>query len=196
MSEIKNLQALEILDSRGNPTVHVKATLASGATASAGVPSGASTGILEAIELRDGDKSRYMGKGVQKAVANVNGEILTALQGTAADDQRALDEKMLELDGTPNKSRLGANALLGVSMACARAMAIETGVPLYQRLSTGQPFPHAVAPVKHLAADQAPWRPHALAVPTIEGSGGYVEFFRKAFAGNVVNQDRTRLCHF
>lgn len=140
MSEIKNLQALEILDSRGNPTVQVTATLASGAKASAGVPSGASTGILEAIELRDGDKSRYMGKGVQKAVANVNGEILTALSGTAADNQRDLDNKMLELDGTPNKSRLGANALLGVSMACARAMAVETDVPLYQRLSTGQPF--------------------------------------------------------
>lgn len=140
MSEIKNLQALEILDSRGNPTVQVTATLASGAKASAGVPSGASTGILEAIELRDGDKSRYLGKGVQKAVANVNGELLTALKGMAADDQRALDTKMIELDGTPNKGRLGANAILGISMAAARAMAIETGVPLYQRLSNGQPF--------------------------------------------------------
>jgi enolase 1/2/3 len=140
MSEIKNLQALEILDSRGNPTVQVTATLAGGAKASAGVPSGASTGILEAIELRDGDKNRYMGKGVQKAVANVNGELLTALKGMAADDQRALDKKMIELDGTANKGRLGANAILGVSMAVARAMAIETGVPLYQRLSSGQPF--------------------------------------------------------
>ena len=140
MSEIKNLQALEILDSRGNPTVQVTATLASGAKASAGVPSGASTGILEAIELRDGDKNRYLGKGVQKAVANVNGELLTALKGMAADDQRAVDMKMIELDGTPNKGRLGANALLGISMAVARAMAVETGMPLYQRLSTGQPF--------------------------------------------------------
>jgi enolase len=140
MSEIKNLQALEILDSRGNPTVQVTATLASGAKASAGVPSGASTGILEAIELRDGDKNRYLGKGVQKAVANVNGELLKALKGMAADDQRALDAKMIELDGTPNKGRLGANAILGISIAAARAMAIETGVPLYQRLSTGVPF--------------------------------------------------------
>jgi enolase len=140
MSEIKNLQALEILDSRGNPTVQVTATLASGAKASAGVPSGASTGILEAIELRDGDKNRYLGKGVQKAVANVNGELLKALKGMAADDQRALDTKMIELDGTPNKGRLGANAILGISIAAARAMAIETGVPLYQRLSTGVPF--------------------------------------------------------
>ena len=140
MSEIKNLQALEILDSRGNPTVQVTATLASGAKASAGVPSGASTGILEAIELRDGDKNRYLGKGVQKAVANVNGELLKALKGMAADDQRALDHKMIELDGTTNKGRLGANAILGISIAAARAMAIETGVPLYQRLSTGVPF--------------------------------------------------------
>ncbi len=135
MSEITNLQALEILDSRGHPTVQVTATLASGARAIAMVPSGASTGILEAVELRDGDKRRYLGKGVSKAVANVNGEIIGALKGFAADDQAVVDHKLIELDGTPNKGRLGANALLGVSMACAHAMANEQGVPLYRRLA-------------------------------------------------------------
>ncbi len=135
MSQIEHLQALEILDSRGNPTVQVDVTLASGASAAAMVPSGASTGINEAVELRDGDKSRYLGKGVTKAVANVNGEIASALKGFAADDQAALDRKIIELDGTPNKGRLGANALLGVSMAVARAMANEQKVPVYKRLA-------------------------------------------------------------
>ena len=135
MSQIENLQALEILDSRGNPTVQVNVTLASGASAVAMVPSGASTGINEAVELRDGDKSRYLGKGVTKAVANVNGEIASALKGFAADDQAAVDKKIIELDGTPNKGRLGANALLGVSMAVARAMAAEQKVPVYKRLA-------------------------------------------------------------
>jgi len=138
MSEIKNLQALEILDSRGNPTVQVTAALASGASATARVPSGASTGIHEAVELRDGDAKRYKGKGVTKAVTNVNGEILQALKGLDAADQAALDRKLIELDGTPNKGRLGANALLGVSMAAARAMAAEQGVPLYERLAGRQ----------------------------------------------------------
>ena len=140
MSAIRNLRALEILDSRGNPTVHVTAELESGAVGQAGVPSGASTGINEAVELRDGDKSRYMGKGVTKAVANVNGEILGALKGFAADDQAALDAKLIELDGTDNKGRLGANAILGVSIAAAKAMAAEQSVPLYKRLDTGHGF--------------------------------------------------------
>ncbi|MEZ5392360.1 MAG: phosphopyruvate hydratase [Bryobacterales bacterium] len=134
MSAIADLKALEILDSRGNPTVQVDIVLASGAYATAMVPSGASTGIKEAIELRDGDKSRYLGKGVTKAVANVNGEIRSALVGMPADDQAALDQKMIDMDGTENKGRLGANALLGVSIAAARAMAVEQKVPLYVRL--------------------------------------------------------------
>ena len=140
MSAISNLRALEILDSRGNPTVHVTAELASGAVGQGGVPSGASTGIAEAVELRDGDKSRYLGKGVQKAVANVNGEILDALKGFSADDQAALDNKLIELDGTDNKGRLGANAILGVSIAVAKAMAAEQKIPLYKRLDTGHGF--------------------------------------------------------
>ncbi len=135
MSEITHLQALEILDSRGNPTVQVGATLASGAHGLARVPSGASTGINEAVELRDGDKSRFNGKGVQQAVQNVNGEILSAFKGVEAGDQAALDRKLVELDGTPNKGRLGANAILGVSMAVAHAAAAEKGVPLYRSLA-------------------------------------------------------------
>lgn len=135
MSAIAKLAALEILDSRGNPTVQVSATLASGARGVAKVPSGASTGINEAVELRDGDKSRYHGKGVLKAVANVNGELQKALKGFEAADQAGVDRKMIGLDGTANKGRLGANALLGISMAVARAAAAEKGVPLYQWLS-------------------------------------------------------------
>jgi len=135
MSAIAKLEALQILDSRGNPTVQVSATLAGGARGVAKVPSGASTGINEAVELRDGDKSRYQGKGVLKAVANVNGELQKALKGFEAADQAALDRKLIAVDGTPNKGRLGANALLGISMAVARAAAAEKGVPLYQWLS-------------------------------------------------------------
>ena len=134
MSEIVNLEALEILDSRGNPTVQVVASLKSGARGVARVPSGASTGINEAVELRDGDTSRYKGKGVQKAVAHVKGEILEAVRGLDASDQAALDHKLIELDGTPNKGRLGANALLGVSIAAARAAAEDKNVPLYRSL--------------------------------------------------------------
>ncbi len=135
MSAIAKLEALEILDSRGNPTIQVGATLTSGARAVAKVPSGASTGINEAVELRDGDKSRYLGKGVLKAVANVNGELQGALKGFDAADQAGLDHKMIALDGTPNKGRLGANALLGISMAVARATAAEKNLPLYQWLA-------------------------------------------------------------
>ncbi len=116
--KITKVHGREILDSRGNPTVEVDVTLDGGASGRAAVPSGASTGEREALELRDGDKTRYGGKGVRKAVANVNGEIAPALQGREL-DQRALDEAMIALDGTPTKSRLGANALLGVSMAAA-----------------------------------------------------------------------------
>lgn len=135
MSAITQLQALEVLDSRGNPTLQVQASLASGATGTARVPSGASTGMNEAVELRDGDKNRYLGKGVLQAVENVNTEILVRLQGRDAADQRAIDQALLSLDGTENKGRLGANALLGVSIAIARAMAAELRLPLYRRLS-------------------------------------------------------------
>src|SRR5919106_6800394 len=122
MSTILDITAREILDSRGNPTVEVDITLASGAFGRAAVPSGASTGEREALELRDGDKTRYLGRGVQKAVAHVNGEIAKAVVGVEL-NQRTLDSKMIALDGTPTKSRLGANALLGVSMAAAHAAA-------------------------------------------------------------------------
>jgi len=132
MSEITDIYAREILDSRGNPTVEVEVYLESGAMGRAAVPSGASTGEREALELRDGDKSRYLGKGVQKAVDNVNEVITEALIGWEASDQAGIDRKLLEMDGTDFKSNLGANALLGVSMACAKAAAEEAGLPLYQ----------------------------------------------------------------
>src|SRR5690242_21681367 len=116
MSKIKSVKAREIIDSRGNPTIEVDVVLSSGVMGRAAVPSGASTGAREAIELRDGDKSRYLGKGVLKAVANVNGEIKKLLVGRDAGDQAAIDQAMIQLDGTETKSRLGANALLAVSM--------------------------------------------------------------------------------
>src|SRR5713226_8576048 len=131
---ITRVHAREILDSRGNPTVEVDVTLQDGAVGRAAVPSGASTGEREALELRDGDKARYGGKGVRRAVANVNGEIARAVSG-AAIDQRALDAAMIALDGTPTKSRLGANALLGVSMAAARAEAVSKRLPLYRHVA-------------------------------------------------------------
>src|SRR6186713_748251 len=128
MSAIIDIHARQILDSRGNPTVEVDVELESGATGRAAVPSGASTGAHEAVELRDGDRSRYGGKGVRKAVANVNAEIASALTGREL-DQRGLDAAMIALDGTPTKSRLGANALLGVSMAALRAEAAAQRLP-------------------------------------------------------------------
>jgi enolase 1/2/3 len=138
MSNIKNIRAREILDSRGNPTVEADVTLADGSFGRAAVPSGASTGIREALELRDGDKGRYLGKGVNTAVANVNTEIRDALIGMEATDQTAVDGKMIELDGTSNKDRLGANALLAVSMATARAAAVSSKVALYEYLGEGE----------------------------------------------------------
>ncbi len=131
---IKHIQAREILDSRGNPTVEVDAVLADGSRGRAAVPSGASTGVYEALELRDGDKSRFLGKGVLQAVDHVNGEIASAVLEVDASDQAALDKTLLTLDGTDKKSRLGANAILGVSMAVARAAASSAGVPLYRHL--------------------------------------------------------------
>ena len=132
MTEIVDITGREVLDSRGNPTVEVDVTLEDGAFGRAIVPSGASTGVHEAVELRDGDKKRYGGKGVLKAVAAVNGEIYDALSGAEAEDQLRLDKLMIELDGTPNKSRLGANAILGVSLATARAAAQSAGLPIYK----------------------------------------------------------------
>ncbi len=130
--EIVDVKALEILDSRGNPTVEVEVTLDDGTVGRAAVPSGASTGIHEACELRDGDKGRYLGKGTLTAVKNVNTEIAEALQGLNVLDQPAIDKILIELDGTPNKTRLGANAMLGASLACAKAAANALGLPLYQ----------------------------------------------------------------
>ena len=134
MSEITKLEALEILDSRGNPTLAVTVTLANGVTATAKNPSGASTGKREAVELRDGDKSRYGGKGVLKAKSHVENEIQRAVRGFDANDQKGLDKKLCDLDGTPNKARLGANAILGVSLAVAHASAKDRGLPLYAAL--------------------------------------------------------------
>ncbi|MCK5540104.1 MAG: phosphopyruvate hydratase, partial [Deltaproteobacteria bacterium] len=132
MPFIVDVEALEILDSRGNPTVEVEVTLESGVIGRAAIPSGASTGIHEAVELRDGDQERYLGKGVSQAVENVNGEIADRIIGFDATRQRELDQTLIEMDGTENKSRLGANAMLGVSLATAKAAAEVVGLPLYQ----------------------------------------------------------------
>jgi len=134
VTNIARIHAREILDSRGNPTVEAEVVLQGGAKGRAAVPSGASTGEHEAVELRDDDKARYQGKGVLHAVKNVNSEIAKALVIMDASEQRSLDQKMIELDGTENKSRLGANAILAVSMAAARAAAQAVGAPLYRYL--------------------------------------------------------------
>jgi enolase len=143
MIKISEIRGREILDSRGNPTVEADVTLDNGVIARAAVPSGASTGTREAVELRDGDKSRYLGKGVTRAVGNVNGELSDALIGKSFDDQRALDTRMIELDGTENKGRLGANALLAISLAVAKADAQSAGRSLFRHLgnSTQMPIP-------------------------------------------------------
>ena len=143
MIKIADIRAREILDSRGNPTVEADVRLDDGSLGRAGVPSGASTGTREAVELRDGDKARYLGKGVQKAVANINGVIRDALLAGTFSDQRAVDEKMIELDGSDNKKNLGANALLGVSLAVAKAEAQSKGISLFRHLgnSTTMPVP-------------------------------------------------------
>jgi len=140
MTAIKKIHAREVLDSRGNPTLEAEVTLKSGAFGTAIVPSGASTGAREAIELRDGDKSRYLGKGVQKAVKNVNTTISKTLIGQNATNQAAIDQTMIDLDGTHNKANLGANALLGVSLATAKAVANSTHTPLYKSIATVDDF--------------------------------------------------------
>jgi enolase len=138
---IKDIRGREILDSRGNPTVEADLTLDDGSTARAAVPSGASTGTREAVELRDGDKARYLGKGVQKAVANVNGALRDALCGVEFADQRAVDQCMIELDGSDNKANLGANALLAISLAVAKAEAVSKGISLYRHIGPGTEMP-------------------------------------------------------
>jgi enolase len=139
MATIKNIRAREILDSRGNPTLEADVLLDTGAFGRAAVPSGASTGAREAVELRDGDKSRYLGKGVTKAVNNVNTMLRDSLAGMEATDQRAIDQRMIELDGSDNKSNLGANAILGVSLAVARAAAVDSGQSLFRYLRNEGP---------------------------------------------------------
>ncbi|MDX1517920.1 MAG: phosphopyruvate hydratase, partial [Woeseiaceae bacterium] len=141
MIRISDIRGREILDSRGNPTVEADVTLADGSFARAAVPSGASTGTREAVELRDGDKSRYLGKGVQNAVANVNGELRDALLGVDFSDQRALDSHMIELDGSDNKGRLGANALLAISLATAKAHAVSRELSLFAHLGSDTTMP-------------------------------------------------------
>lgn len=136
MAKITEVQAREILDSRGEPTVEVKITLDDGTVAKAGVPSGKSTGAFEALELRDGDMRRYRGQGVLKAVEHVNGALLEAVRGMEAGDQRTLDQAMIALDGTPNKGRYGANAILGISLAACRAAALSSGIPLYEHIAS------------------------------------------------------------
>src|SRR4029450_7406196 len=138
MSTISEVSGFELLDSRGNPTVAARVRLADGSEGFAAAPSGASTGSREALELRDGDKARYLGKGVTKAVANVNGEIAKVLAGRDAQNQSGIDRLMIELDGTPTKSRLGANAILAVSLAAAKAAAQSRRVPLYKHIATAQ----------------------------------------------------------
>src|SRR4030065_111247 len=146
---IESVLGREILDSRGNPTVEVEVVLMAGAWGRAAVPSGASTGEHEALEMRDGDKKRYLGKGVANAVANVNGVIADALFGWDAAEQKAVDQELLALDGTPNKSKFGANAILGVSLAVAKAAANSFGMPLYRYL--GGVFAHVLpVPMMHI----------------------------------------------
>jgi enolase len=135
MSEIVDIKAREVLDSRGNPTVEADVILASGVSGSACAPSGASTGTREALELRDGDKGRYLGKGVLTACQGINTDIKAALLGKDASDQRAIDQIMIDLDGTENKSKFGANAILAVSLACAKAAAADKGIPLYEHIA-------------------------------------------------------------
>src|SRR5246500_5426458 len=142
MTDIIDIIGREILDSRGNPTVEVDVVLEDGSIGRAAVPSGASTGAHEAVELRDGDKARYLGKGVHKAVAAINGEIFDALSDVEVEEQVQIDQIMIDLDGTPNKSRLGANAILGVSLACAKAAAASYAMPLYRYVGgTSAPTP-------------------------------------------------------
>ncbi len=174
MSTIISVHAREILDSRGNPTLEAEVVLEGGAAGRAAVPSGASTGEFEAIELRDGDKERYLGKGVLKAVDNVNEQIAGEVIGMDAFDQVDVDHAMIALDGTETKSRLGANAILAVSMAVARAAANESGLPLYRRALKQ---PHHVKKALQLMRDQGVARVFSVRKPTDDGIVTSIEAF-------------------
>ena len=180
MLTIADLRAREILDSRGNPTVEAELTLADGSSARAGVPSGASTGTREAVELRDGDPARYLGKGVIQAVANVNGEIRDAVRNASFADQRALDDRLIELDGTDNKGRLGANALLAVSLAAAKAadMPVFVSPHYYFPHDHGWKFEGALETLMHKIGMFN--RPGPLNTTGLEGSGAdWLERYKK-----------------
>ncbi len=170
MTEIVNIVGREVLDSRGNPTVEVEVELASGAVGRAIVPSGASTGVHEAVELRDGDKKRYGGKGVLQAVENVNMRLADELLGFDALDQIGIDEYMIEMDGTDNKGNLGANAILGVSLAVAKAAAEALGIPLYRYLGGVGARDLACAHDEHFERRQARGQQHRL--PGVHGDAG------------------------
>src|SRR5262245_7283906 len=182
MSEIRTLHAREVLDSRGNPTVEVEVWLDSGAFGRSIVPSGASTGKREAVELRDGDESRDLGKGVRRAVQNVIEVIAPEVEGLDAAEQAAVDRALLELDGTPNKAALGANALLGVSLAVARAAADEAGLPLYQYLGGPGarllPVPHMNVLNGGVHADNGLDIQEFMLVPA--GAGSFTEALRRS----------------
>src|SRR4030095_5290565 len=155
MTAIVDIIGREILDSRGNPTVEVDVVLEDGTRGRAAVPSGASTGAHEAVELRDGDKARYLGKGVSKAVDAVNGEIFEAVGGMDAENQIHIDKTLIALDGSPNKGRLGANAILGVSLAVAKAAADASALPLYRYVG-GAPAPVLPRPIVHIINRRGP----------------------------------------
>ena len=179
MSDIREARAREVLDSRGNPTVEVDVILEDGSLGRAAVPSGASTGAHEAVELRDSDKARFGGKGVLTAVANVNEKIAPAVAGMSALDQRTLDEKLLRLDGTPNKRNLGANAVLGVSLAVAHAAAASRNMPLYRHLCPRRAHHHARAHVQHPERGQA--RPGLRRFPGVHGHSPGPRFLQRGF---------------
>ena len=180
MTEIEMIHAREVLDSRGNPTVEAEVTLASGAKGRAIVPSGASTGEHEAVELRDGDKSRYLGKGVLKAVHNVNEVIAPVLMDMDASRQAEIDAKMIELDGTENKGNLGANAILAVSMAAARAVADYYDMPLYRYLGGADREHFAVPDDEHHQRRGA--RRQQRGFPGVHGDAGRGAFVRRGAA--------------
>ena len=181
MTAILDITGREILDSRGNPTVEVDVRLEDGSFGRAAVPSGASTGAHEAAELRDGGK-RYGGKGVEKAVANVNGEIFDALCGMEGEDQRRLDKAMIALDGTPNKARLGANAILGVSLAAAKAAAMAAGMPLYRYVGGAKAGLFARADDEHRQWRRACRQSHRLS-GIHDHAGGRAQLSRSAAHG-------------
>ena len=198
--EIVDVMAREILDSRGNPTVEVEVTLDDGTIGRAAVPSGASTGMYEACELRDGDKSRYNGKGVQMAVENVNGEIAEAMLGLNVLDQPSIDKMLIEIDGTPNKTRLGANAILGVSLACAKAAAIS----LMDAIAAHRHTARSHNCVSSDASARRPFSPaHNMVIPAVRSKVGAKEkkasrrrlqSMRSTASGSAASSPEAALC--